>query len=288
MTRSVAARHSRAPGASSGSPENRPTRRAAYLRARSLDPVSGTFTQVDALRPGAPGVVGYNPYTYAGSNPTTFTDPSGHGIVDYALQIAYEHPTAVLALGLLATGCVAYCASASRGIAGALFALAHALQRAGSGTTTWPGTGVGNPPTVKLPSFDDVVNAIKDAAKVITKATAAAIALECAARAEGLPIGPEVCSGKVFVTGSMPVPGGTPESTRHDLEAIAMHPLEWLVLTRGANSEAPDGSELLAARGWYRRLPQCLAKDPGQDCDEYPFYSTRQGGPEIAGRRRAT
>ena len=47
------------------------------LRARALDPASGTFTQTDPLRPGAPGVVGYNPYTYAGSNPTTFTDPSG-------------------------------------------------------------------------------------------------------------------------------------------------------------------------------------------------------------------
>jgi hypothetical protein len=71
----------------------------------------------------------------------------------------------------------------------------------------------------------------------------------------------------------------TKEATQHDIRAIAKHPLEWTLLTRGPNSEAADGSEALAARGWYRNLPQCQAKNAGQDCDEYPFYSTIQGGP---------
>jgi RHS repeat-associated protein len=48
-----------------------------YLQARSLDPATGTFTSRDPMTPGGPGITGYNPYPYAGQNPTTFTDPSG-------------------------------------------------------------------------------------------------------------------------------------------------------------------------------------------------------------------
>jgi RHS repeat-associated protein len=48
-----------------------------YLQARSLDPISGTFTSRDPLTPGGPGTTGVNPYAYAALNPTTYTDPSG-------------------------------------------------------------------------------------------------------------------------------------------------------------------------------------------------------------------
>jgi len=48
-----------------------------YLQARSLDPASGTFTSRDPLTPGGPGITGFNPYAYAGQNPTTYTDPGG-------------------------------------------------------------------------------------------------------------------------------------------------------------------------------------------------------------------
>jgi RHS repeat-associated protein len=50
-----------------------------YLNARSLDPGTGTFTSRDPETPGGPGVTGFNPYAYAGQNPTTLTDPSGRG-----------------------------------------------------------------------------------------------------------------------------------------------------------------------------------------------------------------
>ena len=90
----------------------------------------------------------------------------------------------------------------------------------------------------------------------------------------GLPGGPDICKGRVFVTGGL----FTPEATRHDRDAIMGFPI-WALVTKGPNAEAPDGSEAQAARRWYRNLPQCRAALKGQDCDEYPFYSTIQGGP---------
>jgi RHS repeat-associated protein/uncharacterized repeat protein (TIGR01451 family) len=48
-----------------------------YFQARYLDPTNGVFLSSDPVRPGAAGVVGFNLYTYAGNNPTTFVDPTG-------------------------------------------------------------------------------------------------------------------------------------------------------------------------------------------------------------------
>gem|GEM_PF-3470563 len=49
-----------------------------YLRARYMNPATGSFITTDPVQ-GAVGMgsVRWNPYAYAGSNPTTFTDPSG-------------------------------------------------------------------------------------------------------------------------------------------------------------------------------------------------------------------
>ena len=48
-----------------------------HLPARDLAPELGRFLSVDPVRPGAPGVVGWNPYTYSANNPVTWSDPSG-------------------------------------------------------------------------------------------------------------------------------------------------------------------------------------------------------------------
>jgi RHS repeat-associated protein len=49
-----------------------------FLRARSLDPITGRMLSADSVIPNAAGTQGYNLYAYAANNPTTWTDPSGH------------------------------------------------------------------------------------------------------------------------------------------------------------------------------------------------------------------
>ena len=70
-----------------------------HLRARQYNPSVGRFTTVDPVQPGAPGTTGYNLYTYAANNPTTFTDPTGQTVL-----------TERAVLGALALGTTAYVA----------------------------------------------------------------------------------------------------------------------------------------------------------------------------------
>jgi RHS repeat-associated protein len=48
------------------------------LRSRSCDTSTGQFLQADTLLRSRPATVGFNTYAYAGNNPTTWTDPTGH------------------------------------------------------------------------------------------------------------------------------------------------------------------------------------------------------------------
>ena len=57
-----------------------PTTGLVDLRARELDPTLGRFLSADTMQPNAPGSQGYNLYAYVANNPTTWTDPSGHGV----------------------------------------------------------------------------------------------------------------------------------------------------------------------------------------------------------------
>jgi RHS repeat-associated protein len=49
-----------------------------YLRARYLDPATGSFLSPDTVQPNAPGTQGNDLYSYAGDDPATATDPTGH------------------------------------------------------------------------------------------------------------------------------------------------------------------------------------------------------------------
>nr|WP_274387931.1 HNH/ENDO VII family nuclease [Salsipaludibacter albus] len=55
---------------------------------RSMDPGMGRWLSQDPVQPGAPGSAGYNLYGYVGSNPTSWTDPTGGvALVEYASLI---------------------------------------------------------------------------------------------------------------------------------------------------------------------------------------------------------
>ncbi|HET9347339.1 MAG TPA: RHS repeat-associated core domain-containing protein [Candidatus Limnocylindrales bacterium] len=99
-----------------------------YLRARTYDPAARVFLSVDPVRPGTAGVVGYNPYTYVGSNPTTLTDPSGAGLFAYA-SITAKDVAVIGGLALLA-GCIALCDEAAQGIAGLILRFVEILREA--------------------------------------------------------------------------------------------------------------------------------------------------------------
>ena len=55
-----------------------------HLDARDLDTSLGRFLSTDPVRPGAPGAVGWNQYTYVANNPTSFVDPRGTDVIGYA------------------------------------------------------------------------------------------------------------------------------------------------------------------------------------------------------------
>ena len=56
-------------------------------RSGSLSSV-GRFLSADPVQPNAPGSQGFNRYAYVVNNPTTWTDPSGHTLVEYSIQSA--------------------------------------------------------------------------------------------------------------------------------------------------------------------------------------------------------
>lgn len=68
-----------------------------YLRARYMDPSTGTFTSMDSWPGSLTDPVSLHKYLYANANPVTYTDPSGY----FSLSIAeIKHDAAVVAIGL--------------------------------------------------------------------------------------------------------------------------------------------------------------------------------------------
>jgi hypothetical protein len=66
------------------------------------------------------------------------------------------------------------------------------------------------------------------------------------------------------------------KATTHDARQIFAHP-EWVKL----NYEYGRGKEAVQDRDWYKRLRPCTEDPPevGDQCDEYPFWASEQGGP---------
>jgi len=141
-------------------------------------------------------------------------------------------------------------------------------------TTPWPDAQV--PAITDLPlSWQGAVLNIADAYKLsaqgrnLTQAAAEAIAAACLWNASRITNARMDCVNlPVFVTGS-----DVTEATNHDLEAIVGHP-QWAKLNY-EQSSAKNGS-----RNWYDAVPPCdVSGDAGQQCDEFPYWATEQGGP---------
>ena len=59
-----------------------------HLRARPYAPGLGRLLSTDSMFPNMVGTQGYQPYAYAGNNPTTWSDPSGNNPACFALGFA--------------------------------------------------------------------------------------------------------------------------------------------------------------------------------------------------------
>jgi len=66
------------------------------------------------------------------------------------------------------------------------------------------------------------------------------------------------------------------KATTHDAQQIFLHP-EWVKL----NYEYGAGKAAVQDRDWYKREEPCTERPPeeGDQCDEYPFWASEQGGP---------
>ena len=77
------------------------------------------------------------------------------------------------------------------------------------------------------------------------------------------------CLGQpIFASGN-----DVPESTDHDIEALAYWP-PWVSLNYRHSDETPG------ERDWMNAEDECQGRISGvTSCDEYPFWSSMQGGP---------
>ncbi|MDQ2630053.1 MAG: NucA/NucB deoxyribonuclease domain-containing protein [Actinomycetota bacterium] len=69
----------------------------------------------------------------------------------------------------------------------------------------------------------------------------------------------------IFASGDLDVP----QATKHDLEALLHYPA-WVML----NYKPPNEAD----RGWYNAFSVCDESPRIRNCDEFPFFSTEQGG----------
>jgi hypothetical protein len=76
--------------------------------------------------------------------------------------------------------------------------------------------------------------------------------------------GQQCVDAPIFASGA-----DVPEATNHDIEALATNP--WWVRLNYEYGETKPGS------GWQTGM--CPDIQAGQECDEYPFFATEQGGP---------
>jgi RHS repeat-associated protein/uncharacterized repeat protein (TIGR01451 family) len=225
-----------------------------YMRARHLNTGLGRFLSADTIFPNAQGTQGYNRYAYATNNPTTFIDPGGHEIATYSLTTGSVGARTIPAASLV--GAEIYFTFFLLTVA-----LTAPLITALVPPLTW------NPSPAKT---DDSAAADSSTAAATLSATLAAAltAAKAAVRTciqNGVPSKSPCDKLRINVY----LPGlDAPETTGHIVGALVGNP-NWAELAYGTNS---------SPAGWYAGDPRCAGNNLQNYCDEYPFYSTKQGG----------
>jgi len=121
---------------------------------------------------------------------------------------------------------------------------------------------------------DDLANQymLQTRGKIVTQDDATVAAGACLWWAARASISSSSCrTMPIFFTGA-----DVNKATTHDAQQIFLHP-EWVRL----NYEYGTGKTAVQNRNWYRTQSPCNGTPPdiGDQCDEYPFWASEQGGP---------
>lgn len=207
---------------------------SVYLTARHYQPEIGRFLSVDPVRPGAPGVAGYNPYSYVGSNPTTWTDPTGQtSFIEYISTLRPTDPVVVAGVGvaimLVMRQLMLECLNT-----GACVPNWPTPGWPGTGGGTGAGTGAGTAAggTAGAAGIVELARQYQDKVAGLTEAAAKAAATAClgTAIADFFADVDSPCSGgdvRIYFSGGF----DQPVQTQHIYDAQKARP-DWLVLTR--------------------------------------------------------
>jgi RHS repeat-associated protein len=245
-----------------------------YLQARSLDPLSGTFTSRDPVTPGGPGITGFNPYAYAGQNPATYTDPSGRDVgmvgrvVSYLPTVATAGFWAGVGLAeaylfrLLALALIVTAGTCATGIACPI-------------DLPWSDTG----PRSRPMSEEDAFKKLKENARGFALTDEmVALALRACEQSQLYRLfgDPAVCTGNrmpvIYYGATWTDSGGV-----KPIQATTLHIYGAQLLEPGWSVLHYDPDKV-GRRDWYVGAGLCK-RTTGMTCDEYPFFSTKEGGP---------
>jgi hypothetical protein len=159
--------------------------------------------------------------------------------------------------------------------------LAYGRWPDGAGTQAPPSAGTGAAAPVPATAAGRRVAAdwrTRATSTAVSDAVLAAAAEACARQA--LAAARDDCAGgpPIFVVGR-----DVPQVARFDEAALTAHP-QWHRLTRDANGASHTA--LGVRRDWYRAYAEQCGRDVRTtttlpaDCQEFPFWSTLEGGPE--------
>lgn len=141
------------------------------------------------------------------------------------------------------------------------------------GTNTTPPTTFPPRPSI-LPNYWNVsaaASAIRAKNSSLTSAQAQAAADACIGEVAGALLGDPYSNCEntpIFASGQ----SDYPQATNHDIAAIAAY-------SPSARLNYLPSSLQTGSRNWYTGSPACTPVPTRRSCDEYPFYSSVQGGP---------